>query len=139
MNAFESVLFYLGGLYIEAYLIVGFDKGIPSLGMKVIIKNWSQPFGLKGLTIWLFGFEFEIALTLPVPTPKRMCGHIDAQLRDMRFQAHAFVDLQSAEFSVGFNFPKMSLFKLIDAFIGKLIVKLIFNFYSCIQQTFHFF
>ena len=107
--------------------MLGFKRGIPSLGMKVIVKDWVQPFGLKGLTIWLFGFEFEIALTLPVPSPKRMCGHIDAQLRDMRFQAHAFIDLQSAEFSVGFNFPKMSLFKLLDAFIGNFILKNRFN------------
>ena len=79
-----------------------------------------EPFGIRGLIIITFGFEFEIVLSVPVPTPGNMCGHLKGQLDDIEFGAHAFFNMQSGEFSVGITLPKFSLFYVIDLFLGML-------------------
>ena len=47
--------------------------------------------------------EAEINFSTGIPTPSKMCGIVDLQLKEMRATAWAFFDILSGSFSVGNN------------------------------------
>ena len=74
--------------------------GVFNFGFMLRITDWIDPFGLTGLTIHKFAFEFMISIT-GGGIPKRMCANIDATIGTMNFAAHAFMDIMTGEFSFG--------------------------------------